>query len=189
MRQPARAAPHRLKESEETESVVTLPSVDAGNAFDDWYRAEHGRVVAVLVRLGADGETAADVAAEAFSRALERWGRVGAMGSPTGWTVQVACNLLRRRGRRAALERTLLGRRAMADGSTGVAGDGVGGPGGEVWDAVRRLPDRQRRAVVLHYLFDLPYAEVAHVMGITMGTVGSTLAAARGRLAEVLGDA
>src|SRR5207302_1262792 len=77
-------------------------------SFEDWYRAEHPRLVGVLMGVGADLDTAADVAAEAFSRALERWDRVGAMASPSGWTAQVGFNLLRRRARRHGLEQRLL---------------------------------------------------------------------------------
>jgi hypothetical protein len=55
------------------------------------------------------------------------------MASPTGWTVQVACNLLRRGRRAAAAEHALLLRRGRADGVGAAVRDG----GGEVWEAVR----------------------------------------------------
>jgi RNA polymerase sigma factor (sigma-70 family) len=35
----------------------------------------------------------------------------------------------------------------------------------ELWDAVRRLPPKQRSAVVQRYLLDRPYAEIAAVIG------------------------
>jgi RNA polymerase sigma factor (sigma-70 family) len=35
----------------------------------------------------------------------------------------------------------------------------------ELWDAVRRLPSKQRSAVVQRYLLDRPYAEIADVIG------------------------
>jgi RNA polymerase sigma factor (sigma-70 family) len=34
-------------------------------------------------------------------------------------------------------------------------------PDGEVWAVVARLPDKQRWAIALRYLGDLPYAEIA----------------------------
>lgn len=167
---------------------VTAPDVDDEPAgavlptgspeFAGWYREEHPRLVAVMVRFGAAPEQASDLTAEAFSRALERWERVGAMASPTGWVFQVGMNLLRRQGRRSRLEAALLRRHSPTNL--------VDGPGGEVWDAVRSLPERQRRAVVLHYLLDLPYADVARAMGVSGGTVGATLHEARKRLAEAL---
>ena len=56
----------------------------------------------------------------------------------------------------------------------------------EIWTVVQQLPQRQRVAVVLRYLLDLPEKEVATAMGISRGTVASALAAARQRLAAWL---
>lgn len=52
--------------------------------------------------------------------------------------------------------------------------------------ALGRLPERQRRVVVLRYLADLPEAEVAATLGITPGTVKSTLHRATARLRRLL---
>ena len=41
------------------------------------------------------------------------------------------------------------------------------GPDPDLVDAVRSLPDKQRLAVTLHYLADLPYAQVAAELGGT----------------------
>jgi len=53
--------------------------------------------------------------------------------------------------------------------------------------ALRRLPDRQREALVLRYYLDLSEPEIAAWMGIGRGTVKSTTSralAALGRLLE-----
>ncbi|MDP3712448.1 MAG: sigma-70 family RNA polymerase sigma factor [Mycobacteriales bacterium] len=52
--------------------------------------------------------------------------------------------------------------------------------------AVARLAHRQRLAVELHYVLDLPVADVATVMGCSTGTVKSTLFDARARLRVML---
>ena len=104
------------------------------------------------------------------------------MASPDGWVFQVAFNLVRRRGRRRALEQTVL--RRSAAGTAGV----VAGPAGEAWDAVRHLSPRQRQVVVLRYVADLPEADIADVLGISRGTVSSTLADAKAALRISLGD-
>jgi RNA polymerase sigma factor (sigma-70 family) len=36
---------------------------------------------------------------------------------------------------------------------------------GELWDALARLPDKQRAAVAYHYVADLPYKEIAGITG------------------------
>lgn len=150
--------------------------------FEGWYRDEHPRLVAVLAVECGDVEVARDAASEAFARALERWERVGAMASPSAWTYKVALNFVRRRKRRAGLERVTLRRQAPpapvppADLSP------------ELWAAVRALPNRQRRAVALRYMADLTEPRIAEVMDVAPGTVAATLHAARRTLAVRLGD-
>ena len=41
----------------------------------------------------------------------------------------------------------------------------VTSPDGDVWAVVRRLPDKQRGAIALRYLGDLPYADIGVVLG------------------------
>lgn len=55
--------------------------------------------------------------------------------------------------------------------------------------AIAGLPPRQRQAIELHYLLDLPVAEAALVMRCTPGTVTSTLTDARRSLRARLGSA
>jgi RNA polymerase sigma-70 factor (sigma-E family) len=57
--------------------------------------------------------------------------------------------------------------------------------------ALRRLPDRMRAAVVLRYYEDMSEAEIAGVLGVSLGTVKSTVSRAVAKLridAELLGD-
>lgn len=58
----------------------------------------------------------------------------------------------------------------------------------EVWDAVKALSARERTAIALRYVADLPMQDIATAMGIAPGTVGSTLHNARQHLAALLGD-
>jgi RNA polymerase sigma-70 factor (ECF subfamily) len=142
--------------------------------FDAWYRREHPRLATSLLVVSGDLDAATDAADEAFARALDRWSSVSHMASPTGWTYRVALNVLRRRMRRAQLERRVI------RNVTGIPPLELPDP--ELWDAVARLPRRQRTAVVLRYVADLPEADIAKAMGVARGTVAATLAAARRRL-------
>ncbi len=154
-----------------------------GESFDRWYAGEHRRVLASLVAVVGDLDEAREVTDHAFAKALERWDRVCLMESPTAWTYTVALNHARTRGRRRSRERRL-----WEQGATEVVSR-TEGLSVEVWDAVGRLPRRQREAVALRYLADLGDREIAEVMGVTMGTVASTLHDARARLAQTLGAA
>jgi DNA-directed RNA polymerase specialized sigma24 family protein len=148
--------------------------------FEIWYMREHARLVASLTLVCGDGSLAADAADEAFARALSRWARVSAMDSPTGWTYRVGINLVRRQARRRERERSLPSLVAVRPD--------LPAPAGETWSAVAQLPHRQRLAVVLRYVGDLTEADVATVMGVSRGTVASTLADARKALALAMSE-
>lgn len=148
--------------------------------FAMWYSAAHPKVVTSLMLVTGDLHAAQEAADEAFARAYDRWKRVSQMASPTGWTYRVAFNVLRRKWQRAALERTLLLRRPSPTT--------IPAPAGETWEAVRRLPERQRSAVVLRYVADLTEVEVAAAMGVSRSTVSSSLIAAKRTLGRMLSD-
>ncbi|MEO3792104.1 SigE family RNA polymerase sigma factor [Nonomuraea sp. B10E15] len=63
-----------------------------------------------------------------------------------------------------------------------VAHDPPGGEREELWQAVGRLPARQRAVVVLRFYEDLPVAEVARILGCQEGTVKSQCAKALAKL-------
>src|SRR4051812_6395678 len=107
-------------------TVVAVPAAQAGD-FDAWYRALHPRPLAAMVLSTGRLDDAAEATDEALARALERWDAVSRMASPDGWAFQVAYNIVRRRGRRHALEERLL-RRTATDVATTVPA-----PAGEAW--------------------------------------------------------
>jgi len=149
--------------------------------FDGWYEATHARVLGVCAALSGDRDSATEATDEAFARALDRWERVGLMDSPGAWVQTVALNCLRRGMRRRRREELLWRRRPTGQAETPL-------PNPQLWAAVRALPQRQRLALVLRYVADLPEAEIAQVMGVTRGTVAASIAAARSRLGSDLGE-
>jgi RNA polymerase sigma-70 factor (ECF subfamily) len=155
-----------------------------GIDFSTWYARERDGVVRSLLVIGGDPDGARDAVAEAFSRAYERWPRVAAMGSPTGWVYRVALNEIRRRERRRRIEARLLQRRADPRPT---APPPEVDP--ELWDAVAALPRREREVVVLRYVADLREREVAEALGISEGAASTALVTARRRLARRLDPA
>ena len=147
--------------------------------FAAWYEAHHPRLVTVLRAVTTDADAAADAADEAMVRCLLHWERVRHMASPAGWTYRVALNELRRVGRRRALEQRLLRRLPPPRTVTEQDHEDLAG-------LLAGLSVRQRTAVALRYGADLPEAEIAALMGVTRGTVASTLADARRALAARL---
>ena len=76
--------------------------------IDRVFRAEHGRAVAVLVRLLGDVDLAEEAVQEAWAVAAEQWPRDGIPPSPAGWIITTARNRAidrhRRESRRGELE-------------------------------------------------------------------------------------
>lgn len=153
-------------------------NVNGTEGFERWYRAEHARVITVLAAVTGDGDVASEATDEAFARAYQRWDRVGAMESRSGWVYRTALNEARRKLRRRSMEQRLW--RKRADSPV------VEGPTGELWLVVAELAPRQREAVVLRHVAHLTESEVAKAMSITRGTVSSTLRDAYRALGSVL---
>jgi RNA polymerase sigma-70 factor (ECF subfamily) len=153
--------------------------------FDAFFREEYPRLVGALsVVVGR--EQAADVAQEAFVRANARWGRVRRMDRPGAWTRRVALNLVTDHHRRVRRGRAIEPLLASADAVESAPRDR------DLAEALAGLPTRQRLVVALHYLLDLPVAEVARELGVAEGTVKATLHQARASLRaklEVIDDA
>ena len=148
--------------------------------FVEWYQKAHPRLIAAVLVFSGSMEVAADSVDEACARALAHWSRVNEMERPDAWAYRVAINHAKRQLRRASLEQRFLLRRPPEVH--------LPPPALEAWDVVRRLAPRQRAAVVLRYLADLPEAEVAEILGVRRGTVASNLSDARRALARMLTD-
>jgi RNA polymerase sigma-70 factor (ECF subfamily) len=153
--------------------------------FEQFFRAQHPRLVAIALALVGDVETARDAAQEALLRAYRDWERVSQLDQPPAWVRKVVVNLAIDGRRRRRRDERVAGRLAAA-----VSPAAADLPeSSRTWELVRELPDRQRAAVVLRYVDDLSVPEIAEVLGVTDGTVKASLHAARAtlgaRLAEV----
>jgi RNA polymerase sigma factor (sigma-70 family) len=150
--------------------------------FERWYVDVHPKLITALTVIAGDAALGAEVVDEAVVRAYERWHRVGSMSSPDGWTYRTALNVLRRRQRRLRTEHQLHLRRAAPSMEAAPGADWSV----EVWDALGRLPPRERTATALRYVADLSVEEIALAMRVAPGTVKATLHAARRRLGVAL---
>ena len=141
--------------------------------FDAFYEDEYGDVLRSVTLALGDAARAEEVTQEAFVRALRRWTTVGEMARPAGWVVVVAINAERRRWRReeAPLRDESTGS-AEADHASAVA------TAVDLRAALGKLTRRQRSAVVLRYLVDLPIADIANALGCAEGTAKATLSQA-----------
>lgn len=144
--------------------------------FDAFFTATYPALAGYCESLvGAD--RADEVAQEAMTRVYARW---PLLREPRPYVFRVATNVVRDEWRRTARERELWA--ATAERRPAAA------PDPEIWDLVHRLPERLRDVVLLHYLADLPVAEVATAVRRPVGTVKRRLHEARQALAIALED-
>ena len=144
--------------------------------FGEFYRANYGRVVAMATAMLGDRREAEDVAQEAFARALARWSRLRRYDQPGAWVRTVALRLAidsARRVRRGVRATVALAAQRRPDDPE--PADAL--PFTALGAALRTLPLRERHVIVLHYLADLPVAEIARECGLPSGTVKARLAA------------
>jgi RNA polymerase sigma-70 factor (sigma-E family) len=158
----------------------------AVDEFDlrDFVHREYPRLVAAVALITGSRAAAEDVVQEALVRAWQLSARGERIDSLAAWTRTVSLNLAR-----SGLRRVRAELRAKQRIAAGIIRQGE--PSGvrvDIRRALRRLPRRQREAIVLRYYLDLDVAEVAAAMGTPVGTVKSLLSRARSSLGEALGE-
>jgi len=147
-------------------------------AFDALFRREYPAIVRTAYGVLCDRQGAEDVAQEAFARLYARWPKIRSYERPGAWVRRVAIRVaVRQKGRqpRQAPNRDEL-----------VASPDAAGLDIDILRALSTLSPMQRAAVVLHYLHDLPVAEVAAELGCREATARVHLHRARPRLATLL---
>lgn len=150
------------------------PVVAAGRELtvDDFLRAVRPRLLGTLA-LQHDYHVAEELTQETLATVYARWSEVSRARSPQAWAFAVAFNLARSALRRRHAERRSLSRMDSQEVaySTGLDRADVLA----VRQAIRRLPRRQRAALVLRYYADLSIAEIAEALDCSQGTVKSQL--------------
>lgn len=144
--------------------------------FGNLYERDARRLIRTVAVIVGERGLAEDAVAEAFARAWLRWPQLRDR-SPAAWIVQVALNECRGRFRRRRIEQRYAHVVARPDESCD-----PDPPTDVVWDAVARLPERERVLVAFRYVADLSQDEIALMLGIPVGTVASGLHRARRRL-------
>jgi RNA polymerase sigma-70 factor (sigma-E family) len=129
-------------------------------------RGEHHLRVAVL--LTGDWHAAQDLVQESLVRLYRAWPKLRLDGDPDAYLRRIMVNTHRSWWRARWRRETPAGElpdTVIADFADGQAFAAL------VRQALQALPQRQRAAVVLRYCADLPEAEVADLLGCSVGTV------------------
>lgn len=154
------------------------------DTFAEFVTARSPRLLRTAYLLTHDWAHAEDLLQTALVRAWSAWGRIEADPEPyvRRILVNVYASWWRRRWRQVERSTSHLPEHPTADEISRVDGRDA------VWQAIGRLPKRQRAVLVLRYFEDMTEAQIADAMGISVGTVKSqaTKALAKLRLDESL---
>ena len=158
--------------------------VDGDNeAFAELFRRHKDRMWAVALRTVRDPELAADCVQDGFIAAFRRADSYRGDAAVTTWLHRIVVNAcldrLRRRRPTAELPEYELADRHDDHASTEVRLD--------IEEALARLPEGQRAALVLVDMHAVPVAEAAEILGVAEGTIKSRCARGRAALAQHLG--
>jgi RNA polymerase sigma-70 factor, ECF subfamily len=157
--------------------------VDADRSFERIYRRHRREVYGSVLRDVRDPDEAEDVTQAAFLNAFRAMRRGDTPEKPRAWLLTIARNVVRRRARlrgerpqEVELDSELLLTLDEDDGSASA----------DIHEALLRLTDAQREAILLREIQGRSYAEIAFELGLSLAAVEALIFRARRALAEEL---
>jgi RNA polymerase sigma-70 factor (sigma-E family) len=168
--------------------VLARPRVGRDEAVAALFDRHYAPMCRLAYVILGDAARAEEIVMEALLKTFTGWGRLRDVERADAYLRRAVVNLCRTRIRRKAVEARVNAAIHHRDERRAPDWDPERHETSRiVWQAVVGLPERQRAAVVLRYFEDLPEAEIADVLGCSVGTVKSQLSKARGKLESVLG--
>lgn len=149
--------------------------------FDHLYTTRFNAIVGQIYAMCGNLTEAQDCVQEAFIRAWDHRSKLDPTGHPEAWVRTTAYRLAVSRWRRATKALRPPDRALQHPAPSEPTPDRVA-----IADALRQLPEKQRRAIVLHHLCDMTVAEVAAETGSPTGTIKAQLVRGRETLARLL---
>ncbi len=160
--------------------VVTGADVrdDERDAFDGFVRARLPHLLRFGRALTGSSAAGADLVQDALERTMLAWGRLESRGDPEGYVRRVMVNrnisIWRKFGREHPSDEIYDGGREDRHFDH------------DLWRALQTLPPKQRAVVVLRYYEDQSEADIARILGCSVGTVKSQASKALAKLRAIV---
>ncbi len=156
--------------------------------LEDLYRRHAPEARRLAYLLTGDRAEADDVVQDAFVKLA---GRLFSLRSPEAsgaYLRRVVVNTVLSRSRSRRREQARQDRSARLSAAGDVWADQEP-PDGPLWEALQRLPERQRAAIVLRHWLDLSEERTAELLGCPPGTVKSQVSRGLATMRETMNDA
>ena len=158
-----------------SDELVTLAAAGDREAFGRLYEQHAVRVFRHAYFLTSDVSLAEDLTAQTFLKALEAISRYEDRGVPfIAWLLRITVNLAinhrkaLKNGIHAQLPEQILDDDALSSPEQSCT---IKSEGERVWTKVRELPLEQRQVIVMRFMEDMAYSDVAAVLGKSIGAV------------------
>lgn len=180
---------------------MTEAQAQRGTGFEEEALPHLDAVYRFALRLSGAPDLAEDLVQETFLRAFRSWNQYTRGTAAKSWLFTICRNVFLRRRERSQRHDEIvsenIGRTGPGVSPVNPVWSSVVGidPEGDFFDsivddritaAIQDLPEEYRTAVVLSDLEGLPYAEIAEMMEVPVGTVKSRLFRGRRQLQKVL---
>lgn len=153
-------------------------------AFSEFISARSGSLFRTAYLVMGDYQLAQDLVQESLTKTFLAWPRLRDVRNAEAYTRRVIVTTsISWRRRKSFAERP----------ADRLADPGIPDPTsllperGELWEAVHRLPPRQRAAVVLRFCEDLSERQTAELMGCSVGSVKRQVSVALSKLRAAMG--
>lgn len=182
---------------------MTETTTQAKAGFEEEALPHLDAVYRFALRLSGSADQAEDLVQETFLRAYRAWDQYTRGTAAKSWLFTICRNVFLRRVERAQRHDRLVEETVDRSGPVTEpvnplwsSVDGIDPEGkffesivdDRIVEAIEALPEEYRTAVVLSDVEGLPYAEIAELMDVPVGTVKSRLFRGRRQLQRVLYD-
>jgi RNA polymerase sigma-70 factor (ECF subfamily) len=164
-----------LAETDHEQGLISLAATGNREAFGRLYERHRLRVLRHALFLTGDPLLAEDLTEQTFLNALQAIPRYRSRGVPfVAWLLRITCNLTINHKKAAKNNgHAQLPEALEAEGVAYSPEDScqLKDDSRRVWDEVRHLPDEQRQVIVMRFIDDLSYQDIAQIMGKSVGAV------------------
>jgi RNA polymerase sigma-70 factor (ECF subfamily) len=172
--------------AESIEVLIDRAKLGDARAFETVYGRTVERIYALCLRMSGSTEDAADLVQDVYVRAWEKLGLYRGESLFTTWLHRLAVNVTlekrRSRGRRQRFEVEGHDLELYARAAT----QAMPGTRVDLERAIAALPEKAREVLVLRDVQGYKYEEIAHMTGVSLGTVKAQIHRARGLVKEAL---
>jgi RNA polymerase sigma-70 factor, ECF subfamily len=159
--------------------------------YDSLIRPIEDRMIRSVWRIVRDPDDADDAFQEALATIWKRLGRIRRHANPHALILRICVNsaydVRRRKSRRRRHEELKAITDIAADPAPSPAEQAVGRENREeIFEAIGRLPRNQAQAVLMRFVQELPYADIAQALDCKEATARKHIARARIRLRKAL---